>query len=558
MKLSIIRNSSINNSLYKQSLVKILALTVLILFPIFFFLMFNFNEIQKRKTLEKREALENIIKSALISKSKYGDLIYSRAQSLNLAKNLGLLDLGICVQDQDIFERPHETRCKGKHSLKSEVSISNATLDGQEYKLEFHWQKENQSFFQQTILAFILSFLIALLFILPLQVLLLNFILNKVKKIITHLIEDKIKTTTTPESELFKVPEEFKEISIFIDTKTEELKIATKDLATTDIAKQVSHDIKSPLAALNIISSHFRESLSKTPDIKRIFDNSILRINSIANDLSTDKKKSDQKIELTKLVCNLIEEKNIILTSKNYNEINFNIESFDCSNLEVIQSDFSRAISNLLNNSIDAIEREKGEINVTFTADLDYYQLTIQDNGKGISREVLSSIGEKGFSFGKENNIESGSGLGFFHAKKTMASINGIIDIETSLGTGTSIILKFPFNSKELSASSMILFEDDDLVKMSWEYYASKKSIAIYIFANYSEFLKIQESKPFNFHIPIYADINLKSSESGIEIVKKLNILGFLNINLTTGYDESTIDVPIFIKKIINKSFPFI
>lgn len=324
------------------------------------------------------------------------------------------------------------------------------------------------------------------------------------------------------------------------------------------ISEQVAHDIKSPLAALNIISSHFKDNLNETLEIKRIFENSIVRINSIANDLSSNSKKSDHMIDLQNLIIKLIEEKNIILLSNNFKKINFDITPQNYNKIMIAENDFSRVISNLLNNSIDAIDKTTGEINVTIKEDSDAYKLIIQDNGIGIANDVLSRLGEKGFSFGKENRLESGSGLGFFHAKKTMTTINGAIEVETNPGSGTSIILKFPLNSKSTHPINMILFEDDDLVKMSWEYYASKKSINIFIFGNYLEFLKIHEVEPFNLNTPVYADINLKSSESGIEIVKKLNTFGFSDINLTTGYDKSSIDVPIFIKKIINKTFPFV
>lgn len=335
---------------------------------------------------------------------------------------------------------------------------------------------------------------------------------------------------------------------------------AQKDMDNKVIAisEQVAHDIKSPLAALNIISTHFKDNLNETPEIRRIFENSIVRINSIANDLSTDSKKSDHLVDLQNLVKKVIEEKNIVLLNKNFKEINFKIIPKNFNKIMIAENDFSRVISNLLNNSIDAIDKTTGAINVAIEKDLDSYKLIIQDNGIGITNEVLSKLGEKGFSFGKEKHFESGSGLGFFHAKKTMTTINGAIEVETSPGIGTSIILKFPITSKSTHPINMILFEDDDLVKMSWEYYAGKKSINIFIFSNYAEFLKIHAVEPFNLDTPVYADINLKSSESGIEIVKKLYTLEFSDINLTTGYDKSSIDVPIFIKKIINKTFPFV
>jgi signal transduction histidine kinase len=67
-------------------------------------------------------------------------------------------------------------------------------------------------------------------------------------------------------------------------------------------------------------------------------------------------------------------------------------------------------------------------------------QIRIQDNGKGIPKERIANLGSRGNTFGKK----SGSGLGLFHAKRTIESFGGKFDIESEEGHGTSIFITLP------------------------------------------------------------------------------------------------------------------
>ena len=190
MKLSIIQNLLLNNSLFKTSLVKILALTLLILFPISLFFLLTFNNFQDKRNLEKRFSIERIIADSIITNSKYGDLIYARARALELGKNLDLVDLGICDQNQDVFERPNEDRCKRRAQVNEEISTNSIILNTQKYDLEFRWKKEEQKIYEQISYSLLSSFIISILFLLPLQIYLLRFVLAKVQETTSSLVQD--------------------------------------------------------------------------------------------------------------------------------------------------------------------------------------------------------------------------------------------------------------------------------------------------------------------------------------------------------------------------------
>ena len=68
----------------------------------------------------------------------------------------------------------------------------------------------------------------------------------------------------------------------FFGPLVESMSVELENSATINIARQVAHDIRSPLSALNIVAS----TLHDVPESKRkLIGNAISRINQIANDL---------------------------------------------------------------------------------------------------------------------------------------------------------------------------------------------------------------------------------------------------------------------------------
>lgn len=97
-------------------------------------------------------------------------------------------------------------------------------------------------------------------------------------------------------------------------------------------------------------------------------------------------------------------------------------------------------LSNIINNAIEALhETNNPHINIELDYKKNYLILKIKDNGKGIPDEIQNKIGIRGFSFGKEQFINSGSGLGVFHAKSFIEKNKGEFCIESKINQGTVI-----------------------------------------------------------------------------------------------------------------------
>jgi two-component system, NtrC family, sensor kinase len=103
---------------------------------------------------------------------------------------------------------------------------------------------------------------------------------------------------------------------------------------------------------------------------------------------------------------------------------------------------FDQILSNLLKNSIDAMEssKEKNIIIKTFVKS-DKVCLFIKDTGTGIKPEHIDNIFDVGFST-KETG--KGTGLGLVITKQMINSYKGKIKVESEYGAGASILICFP------------------------------------------------------------------------------------------------------------------
>ena len=215
------------------------------------------------------------------------------------------------------------------------------------------------------------------------------------------------------------------------------------------LASQVSHDIRSPLAALQVIA----DSSHELPDKKReIFQSAVLRIRDIVNNLEFKKSGSlsadqpESKIEaIDDLLNSIISEKQTQYQGYPGIEIRMDLKSAEQGIFSRINAiELKRIISNLVNNAVEATVGATGLIEVRLKRSGTKNILVVEDTGKGIPSENLERIFEDGVSYGKESSVESGSGMGLFHAKSEIRKCGGEIFVESELGLGSKFTIELP------------------------------------------------------------------------------------------------------------------
>jgi signal transduction histidine kinase len=102
-------------------------------------------------------------------------------------------------------------------------------------------------------------------------------------------------------------------------------------------------------------------------------------------------------------------------------------------------------ILNLLSNAIQS-HTGKGVVKISTNTDNEFVQISISDNGSGISPEIQSKIFEPFFT---TKEVGQGTGLGLSITYGLVEKHMGNISFETTLGKGTTFIVKIPVDLKE-------------------------------------------------------------------------------------------------------------
>jgi signal transduction histidine kinase len=321
--------------------------------------------------------------------------------------------------------------------------------------------------------------------------------------------------------------------------KTSKLEIELAISKTiSDLSAQVAHDIRSPLAALDSSLN----DISQLPEEKRIIiRNAINRIRDIANnllekyrynsnekfDFDNNQTKNLKTCLISTLIDQVITEKRLQYKTKPEINIDFELTNNSYglfSNIDPVE--FKRIISNLVNNSVEAIPYDKGNIKVILSSEDEYVIVKVKDDGRGIPPEILSRLGEKGLTFNKKG----GSGLGLYHSKTTLERWSGKLEINSELNKGTEIIIKIPkaktpdwfCESINIdSKTKIIIVDDDETIHNIWEDRFKKYNIEIIHLYNPNDLKHYTKTEKELYLI----DYEFKGyNESGLDLIKELNI----------------------------------
>lgn len=258
----------------------------------------------------------------------------------------------------------------------------------------------------------------------------------------------------------------------------------------SDLAAQVAHDIRSPLTALAIAA----EDLSQLPEAKRVLVRSaVTRISDIANNLlerqrQSPKKQSPSRVVaadmtgmepfivalLPSLIDVLLTEKRMQFRSHLGVEIAAKLDARSYGLFARIQpTEFGRVLSNLINNSVEAIDG-RGTVSIALDGATDHIEIIVSDSGRGIPVDVLPRLMLPGMTFEKRD----GSGLGLHHAKSSVERWGGRMEIASSLGRGTTVTIQLPRTEAPIwfvpeltirCGNRIVIVDDDASIHQVWK-----------------------------------------------------------------------------------------
>lgn len=215
-----------------------------------------------------------------------------------------------------------------------------------------------------------------------------------------------------------------------------------------DTISDISHQLKTPLAALSIYNGLMQQEVNDSPELKEftsLSEQELDRIENLVQNLLKITKLDAGTITLEKQPQNVADmmgyierhfayqaqqQKKTLILSGNEEE------TLVCDQTWLIE-----AISNIVKNAFDHT-KSGATICLTWRAFASMVQITVSDNGSGIHPEDLPYIFKR-FYRSRFSKDTQGIGLGLPLAKAIIEDHNGTIEVDSTLGVGTTFTINF-------------------------------------------------------------------------------------------------------------------
>ena len=232
--------------------------------------------------------------------------------------------------------------------------------------------------------------------------------------------------------------------------------LAKQDETRQKFISDISHEFQTPLTSIQGFANILKEEdLPKEQRVK--YANIILynskRLSSLAKNMLQLTLLDREEIELELTNYSLVEQMNRVISTQENQAMEKNIEIvFEMPKKEIfIEGDEQRleqVWTNIISNAIK-YTNEGGLITITMNKNSKDIEISIEDTGIGMSKEVVSHIFERFYREDKARNVE-GNGLGLAIVKSIVDLHHGKIDILSQVDVGTNFIVRLPIEKQKL------------------------------------------------------------------------------------------------------------
>ena len=198
-------------------------------------------------------------------------------------------------------------------------------------------------------------------------------------------------------------------------------------------AAAAAHSFGTPLSTIKIISHDLFDQFKDNNDVKKDLElliSQVNRCNEILKKLTLNPTIEDDFIDKNKTLYDYINE--IVNSFKEISNKNFNIDKEQDSNsFEILKSvEIVYGLRNFIGN---ANKFSNENIYIAIKSDSQKTEITIEDDGPGIPKDILNKIGEPYIKTLKpKDNKKTGLGLGIFIGKTLLEKNSAKITIRNS------------------------------------------------------------------------------------------------------------------------------
>lgn len=238
---------------------------------------------------------------------------------------------------------------------------------------------------------------------------------------------------------------------IFAQKKVSEMK--------TDFVNNMTHEFKTPIATISLAVDSITSPmiLGKQDKVKRFANiikqenkRMLAQVEKVLQMALLDKQDFKLNLDYVDMhgVINQAVTNSHLQAEKKGGFVTANLNA-NKSRVEGDLTHISNIIHNLLDNA-NKYSREVPEIIVSTRDVASGIEVTIKDNGIGLSKEARKNIFDKFYRVhtGDVHDVK-GFGLGLAYVKTMMTAHKGQIDVKSELGKGSSFILTFPYQIRD-------------------------------------------------------------------------------------------------------------
>ncbi len=215
-----------------------------------------------------------------------------------------------------------------------------------------------------------------------------------------------------------------------------------KVTATSKFARIIAHEIRNPLTNINLAVEQLKAEPIISDDQSTYFDiltRNTNRINLLIADLLNSSKQTElhfENISVAELIAQTLKEAEDRIQLKQI-RVNQNLDQKLILNVDIEK--IKIAILNIIINGIEAMKKGEGELEIKTLIQEENIQISIADNGSGISDEALEKLFEPFYS-----SKPKGFGIGLTSAQNIIFNHKGTIQVNSKLGIGTQFIINLP------------------------------------------------------------------------------------------------------------------
>jgi two-component system NtrC family sensor kinase len=220
-----------------------------------------------------------------------------------------------------------------------------------------------------------------------------------------------------------------------------------------ELAAGIAHEINNPVAIMVeeagwiddlLEEEEFQESknLSEFRRALRQIRTQGERCKEITHKLLSFARKTDSRVETVRL-NELIEDMVTISAKKaRFSGIIINMEiEKDLPPIEVSPSELQQVLLNLINNALDAMEKEGGTLSISARLEDKNIVIEVSDDGVGIPEDNLSQIFDPFFT---TKPVGKGTGLGLSICYGIIKKLGGEISVRSIIDKGSTFYVKLP------------------------------------------------------------------------------------------------------------------